>query len=133
MQQNEQVRADKDYLLSPGNELTVHKMDISNSTELAKRDGPGELVRREGGDAEADGADQDEDQGVNEADEGDEQAGDDQENYGSESMNGGMSNMMFSGSGDFNQMQMMMAMQNGMGSNTFGNFPMMGMTFTPVS
>jgi hypothetical protein len=30
--------------------------------------------------------------------------------------------------GDFNQMQMMMAMQNGgMGPNAFGNFPMMGM------
>jgi hypothetical protein len=30
--------------------------------------------------------------------------------------------------GDFNQMQMMMAMQNGgMGPNGFGNFPMMGM------
>lgn len=33
--------------------------------------------------------------------------------------------------GDFNQMQMMMAMQNGgMGPNGFGNFPMMG-KFTP--
>lgn len=32
--------------------------------------------------------------------------------------------------GDFNQMQMMMAMQNGMGANSFGNFPMMGM-FSP--
>lgn len=30
--------------------------------------------------------------------------------------------------GDFNQMQMMMAMQNGgMGPNSFSNFPMMGM------
>lgn len=33
--------------------------------------------------------------------------------------------MMFPG-GDFNQMQMMMAMQNGMGPNSFGGFPMMG-------
>jgi hypothetical protein len=34
--------------------------------------------------------------------------------------------------GDFNQMQMMMAMQNGgMGSNAFGNFPMMGMFALP--
>jgi hypothetical protein len=34
--------------------------------------------------------------------------------------------------GDFNQMQMMMAMQNGgMGPNSFGNFPMMGMFATP--
>lgn len=29
--------------------------------------------------------------------------------------------------GDFNQMQMMMAMQNGMRPNGFGSFPMMGM------
>lgn len=29
--------------------------------------------------------------------------------------------------GDFNQMQMLMAMQNGMGAGGFGNFPMMGM------
>jgi hypothetical protein len=29
--------------------------------------------------------------------------------------------------GDMNQMQMMMAMQNGMAPNAFGNFPMMGM------
>jgi hypothetical protein len=28
--------------------------------------------------------------------------------------------------GDVNQMQMMMAMQNGMGAGSFGNFPMMG-------
>jgi hypothetical protein len=28
--------------------------------------------------------------------------------------------------GDVNQMQMMMAMQNGMGAGNFGNFPMMG-------
>lgn len=28
--------------------------------------------------------------------------------------------------GDMNQMQMMMAMQNGMGAGNFGNFPMMG-------
>ncbi|ROW12182.1 hypothetical protein VMCG_00201 [Cytospora schulzeri] len=39
-------------------------------------------------------------------------------------MNGAFPNMNFGG--DFNQMQMMMAMQNGMGSN-FGAFPMMGM------
>lgn len=30
-------------------------------------------------------------------------------------------------SGDFNQMQLMMAMQNGMSPGGFGNFPMMGM------
>jgi len=30
--------------------------------------------------------------------------------------------------GDMNQMQMFMAMQNGMGPGTFGGFPMMGMS-----
>jgi hypothetical protein len=39
----------------------------------------------------------------------------------------GTTNGNFSGSGDFNQMQMMMAMQNGMAPNSFGGFPMMGM------
>lgn len=35
--------------------------------------------------------------------------------------------------GDFNQMQMMMAMQNGgMGPNSFGGFPMMGMFATQL-
>lgn len=39
----------------------------------------------------------------------------------------GFPNMgMMGQGGDFNQMQMMMAMQNGMASNAFGNFPMMG-------
>lgn len=39
---------------------------------------------------------------------------------------GGFPGMPFGG--DFNQMQMMMAMQNGMGgAGGFGNFPMMGM------
>lgn len=38
-------------------------------------------------------------------------------------MNGAFPNMNFGG--DFNQMQMMMAMQNGMAPN-FGAFPMMG-------
>lgn len=38
-------------------------------------------------------------------------------------MNGSFPNMNFGG--DFNQMQMMMAMQNGMAPN-FGAFPMMG-------
>jgi hypothetical protein len=41
---------------------------------------------------------------------------------------GGFPNMAaMSQGGDFNQMQMMMAMQNGMMPNTFGAFPMMGM------
>ena len=39
---------------------------------------------------------------------------------------GGFPNMGMNGAGDFNQMQMMMAMQTGMGPNGFGSFPMMG-------
>ncbi|KAI9167429.1 Vacuolar protein sorting-associated protein [Paramyrothecium foliicola] len=53
--------------------------------------------------------------------------GDDQENYENDPTNNGYPNMNFSGGGDFNQMQMMMAMQNGMGNNAFGGFPMMAM------
>ena len=41
-------------------------------------------------------------------------------------MNG---NFMNFGGGDMNQMQMMMAMQNGMNPAAFGSFPMMGMFF----
>jgi hypothetical protein len=40
----------------------------------------------------------------------------------------GFPNMGLMGQGaDFNQMQMMMSMQNGMAPNAFGAFPMMGM------
>lgn len=55
----------------------------------------------------------------------------DAENYDGETANGNFQTMGFQGSGDFNQMQMMMAMQNGMGSNAFGGFPMMGRLPTP--
>ncbi|PHH62915.1 hypothetical protein CDD81_6548 [Ophiocordyceps australis] len=48
-------------------------------------------------------------------------------------MNNGFPNAMFGGSGDFGQMQMMMAMQNGMGGNSFGGFPMMGMGMDPMT
>jgi hypothetical protein len=58
--------------------------------------------------------------------EGDDKDGDDQEKPESESMDGNVPNGGFSESGDFNQMQMMMAMQNGMAPNSFGGFPMMG-------
>jgi hypothetical protein len=34
--------------------------------------------------------------------------------------------------GDFNHMQMMMAMQNGMGASGFGNFPMTGMFLSTI-
>lgn len=62
-----------------------------------------------------------------EGDQGGDENGDDQEDADDETMNG-TSNGNFSGSGDFNQMQMMMAMQNGMAAtNSFGGFPMMGM------
>lgn len=61
----------------------------------------------------------------NQGDEQDEQADEEQQNYGPDA-NGGFQNMNFQGSDDFNQMQMMMAMQNGMGANNFGGFPMMG-------
>lgn len=40
--------------------------------------------------------------------------------------------MGFGGAGDFNQMQMMLAMQNGMQPNAFG-FPMMGSSTSPPS
>ncbi|KAG6035249.1 hypothetical protein E4U19_005039 [Claviceps sp. Clav32 group G5] len=49
------------------------------------------------------------------------------ENYGTDAMNSGYNSAMFSGPGDLNQMQMMMAMQNGMAPGSFGNFSMMGM------
>lgn len=53
---------------------------------------------------------------------GDDDEGNGQDNYGSETNNENFQNMMMPGSGDFNQMQMMMAMQNGM-----GGYSMMGM------
>ena len=43
--------------------------------------------------------------------------------------NGGFQNMAFGDAGNFNQMQMMMAMNNGMAPNSFGAFPMMGPYF----
>lgn len=59
-------------------------------------------------------------------DENIEQAGDGQEQFNDGANGGFQQSMMFPGGGDFNQMQMMMAMQNGMGPNSFGGFPMMG-------
>lgn len=59
-------------------------------------------------------------------DENAEQTGEGQEQFNDAANGGFQQNMMFPGGGDFNQMQMMMAMQNGMGPNSFGGFPMMG-------
>jgi hypothetical protein len=58
-----------------------------------------------------------------------EDADDDTQNTNPNATNGGLSsmNMNFQGGEDFNQMQMMMMQQNGMGANSFGGFPMMGM------
>lgn len=65
----------------------------------------------------------------NQGDDEDGNADEEQQNVGAEAMNGGLQNMSFQqGSDEYNQMQMMMAMQNGMGANnSFGGFPMMGM------
>lgn len=57
--------------------------------------------------------------GQSQDDAGDEQSG----QSGIGPMNG---NFMNFGGGDMNQMQMMMAMQNGMNPAAFGSFPVMG-------
>jgi hypothetical protein len=49
---------------------------------------------------------------------------------GFDNTSGAFPNMNF-GAGNFDQMQMMMAMQNGMPANAFGTFPMMG-SFIPA-
>lgn len=61
----------------------------------------------------------------------DEENADDQKEFSPQPMNGQFQEMNFQGQGDFNQMQMMMAMQNGM-PNSFGNFPMMGKYLSPT-
>lgn len=50
--------------------------------------------------------------------------------FGFDSMNGNFGGMNFA-NGDVNQMQMMMAMQNGMNPAAFGSFPMMGKLSSP--
>lgn len=75
------------------------------------------------GDDTANNEEQDAAEGV---DENAEQAGDGEGQFNDAANGGFQQNMMFPGGGDFNQMQMMMAMQNGMGQNSFGGFPMMG-------
>jgi hypothetical protein len=58
-------------------------------------------------------------------------AGDHEAEEIASAMNGDYNANLGGGSGDYNQMQMMMAMQNGMNPNAFGGFPMMS-TFLPA-
>lgn len=46
--------------------------------------------------------------------------------FGFDPTNGPFPSVNFGGGADFNQMQIMLAMQSGMGPNSFGGFPMMG-------
>ncbi|KAL6414761.1 hypothetical protein AUP68_01293 [Ilyonectria robusta] len=95
-------------------------------TTIPQPDGVGEPKAAPADEGEGEpGAEDSNEQALVEKDDGGDQAGDDEENYDSEAMNGGFPNPNFSGSGDMNQMQMMMAMQNGMTPNGFGGFPMM--------
>lgn len=77
------------------------------------------------GDDGADAAGQSEHPQEAETDETGENAG----NTDADATSGGPMNM----TGDMNQMQMMMAMQNGMAPNSFGSFPMMGSSPPPTS
>ncbi|KAF7554837.1 hypothetical protein G7046_g6704 [Stylonectria norvegica] len=108
--------------------------NVAQDTTLVQQDDSAETRAElvEGGNGEQDD-DRSNELAVVVKDEDGEQAGEGQENYDSEAANGGFPNMNFSGSGDFNQMQMMMAMQNGMAPNSFGNFPMMGMGMDPMT
>ncbi|KAH6604218.1 hypothetical protein Trco_007664, partial [Trichoderma cornu-damae] len=100
-----------------------------HAAEAREADGPAD-----GGHGAANNQDRD---AAAEGDDGADQAGNSQEQYcGPDVANGGFQqNMMFPG-GDFGQMQMMMAMQNGMGPNSFSGFPMMvgmpGMGMDPM-
>ncbi|KAH8894764.1 hypothetical protein GQ53DRAFT_62025 [Thozetella sp. PMI_491] len=95
---------------------------------LTSRDAPNGDVLHQGGDDEAadgynNGDEMDGNEQNDENDEGKPQDGAQGGDFGFGNM---FPNMNFGGGG-FDQMQMMMAMQNGMGANGFGNFPMMGM------
>ncbi|CEI68641.1 hypothetical protein FVEN_g7908 [Fusarium venenatum] len=96
-------------------EGSVEEVGVQNPDEqtLTKQDVTGEPNGEDEGDENQQGGDGEDEE--------------DQEKPESESTNGNFPNSSFSGSGDFNQMQMMMAMQNGMAPNSFGSFPMMGM------
>ena len=85
--------------------------------ELVRRDGDGDVTKTENPEETAEGDDAPEGNQPTDASLG--------ASFGVENM-AGFANMNFSGAGGFDQMQMMMAMQNGMAPNSFGNFPMMG-------
>ncbi|KAG5978029.1 hypothetical protein E4U56_005507 [Claviceps arundinis] len=90
--------------------------DVVNGESQGVQNSDGQQLGQAGEDA----GDENEDENGNETE-------NEKENYGTDAMNSGYTSAMFSGPGDFNQMQMMMAMQNGMTPGSFGNFSMMGM------
>ncbi|KAF4591639.1 pre-mRNA-splicing factor 38B [Ophiocordyceps camponoti-floridani] len=111
---------------APPNQICQTSTDNSNPPQ-ASRDG--QVVDLPAAARDADG-DEDAEEAPNAAqDMTNGQAG-----YG---MDGGFPNMMYPPGVppgvDFNQMQMMMAMQNGMGTAAFGGFPMMGMGMDPMT
>lgn len=129
----DQVRAAQpDEGHQPG--LTSEKGDVPRDAEgpqQGEHNGPSDSAAEEG--TELQNADETLDQAVAENPEGTLDDGNDQNTEEVNAINGGYANMIFPGGGsDFNQMQMMMSMQNGMGNNSFGGFPMMG-TMTPSS
>ncbi|KAL3419253.1 pre-mRNA-splicing factor 38B [Phlyctema vagabunda] len=98
--------------IAPGQESIEEDLDTANNNGQEDQDGSKELADKDGDD-QATGL-----QGVQGFGTG----------FGFDpTAAGGFNNMAFGAGGDFNQMQMMMAMQNGMAPNNFGNFPMMGM------
>ena len=93
---------------------------IGNETsqELVHRDGDGDVTKTENAEETAEGDDVPEGNQPTDGSFGG--------SFGVENM-AGFTNMNFGGgAGGFDQMQMMMAMQNGMAPNSFGNFSMMG-------
>ncbi|POR39358.1 Uncharacterized protein TPAR_00439 [Tolypocladium paradoxum] len=112
--------------------LTSKKGDVPRGAEgpqQGEHGGPSENAAEEGTELQHADEAQNPEQALAEKTEGTLDNGNDQNTEEANAMNGGYANMMFTGGGgDFNQMQMMMAMQNGMGNNSFGSFPMMGTT-----
>ncbi len=85
--------------------------------DLVRRDGDGDVTKTENPEETAEGDEAPEGNQPTDASFGG--------SFGVENT-AGFANMNFGGAGGFDQMQMMMAMQNGMAPNSFGNFPMMG-------